>query len=101
MVWFGSQTLPSGRGEKGEKKEGSGDKLDLNSDPRNFITVLIIDSCKATNTYKFIAHTLNMKPHVHTTHSHEIFFTTHTYLTFTFSLINADGRNAAVDLRVG
>ena len=27
------------------------------------------------------------------THSHEILFTTHTYLTFTFSLINTDSRN--------
>ena len=34
---------------------------------------------RTQNTYKF---TLNMKPHVHTTHSHEILFTTHTYLTF-------------------
>ena len=29
------------------------------------------------NTYKFIAHTLNVKPHVHTAHSHEIVFTTY------------------------
>ena len=28
-------------------------------------------------------------------------FTTHTYLTFPFSLINTDGRNAAVDPRWG
>ena len=49
------------------------------------------------NTYKFIAHTLNVKPRVHTAHSHEILFTTHTYLTFVFSLINTDSRNAAVD----
>ena len=59
------------------------------------------DNCEATNTYKFIAHTLNVKPHIRTTRSHEILFTTHTYLTFALSLINADGRNAAVDpLRV-
>ena len=62
---------------------------------------LIIDSCEATNTYKFIAHTLNVKPHVHTAHSHEILFTTHTYFTYAFSLINADGRNAAVNPRWG
>ena len=40
-----------------------------------------IDSCEATNAYKFITHTSNVKPHAHTTHSHE---TTHTYLTFAF-----------------
>ena len=34
-------------------------------------------------------------------HSHEILFTTHTYLTFVFSLINADGRIAAVDPPLG
>ena len=34
-------------------------------------------------------------------HSHEILFTTHTYLTFVFSLINADGRIAAVDPPIG
>ena len=51
--------------------------------------------------YKFITNTLNMKPHVHATHSHEILFTTHTYLTFTFSLINADSRNAGVNLLLG
>ena len=41
-----------------------------------------------------LSHTLNVKPH-------EILFTTHTYLLDirAFSLINADGRNAAVDLR--
>ena len=57
----------------------------------------MIDSCEATNTYNFIAHTLNVKPHVHT--AHEILFTTPTYLTFVFSLINTDSRNAAVDPR--
>ena len=36
-----------------------------------------------------------MQPCVHTTHSHEILFMTHTYLTFAFSLINTDGRNAS------
>ena len=53
------------------------------------------------NAYKFITHTLNMKPHIHATHSHEILFTTHTYLTFTFSLINPDSRNAAVNPLLG
>ena len=61
------------------------------------VTLLIIDSGEATNTYKFIAHTV--KPHDHTTHSHETLFTTRTYRTFAFSLFNADGWNAAVDPR--
>ena len=72
LCWFGSQTLPSGRGKK--------------TDPRNFIN----DSCEATNTNKLIAriltslsHTLFVKPHVHTACSHEILFTTHTNLIFT------------------
>ena len=39
------------------------------------------DSCEATK-YKFIAHTLNVKPHVNTTHSHKNLFMIHTYLTF-------------------
>ena len=34
-----------------------------------------------------------------TLHIHTILFTTHTYLIFTLSLINADGGNAAVDPR--
>ena len=42
------------------------------------------------------AHTLKVKPHVHTTHSQGILFTNHTYLIFAFSLINAESRNAAV-----
>ena len=86
-----------GRGEKGEGMKG----LVNNSTPTWIHGISIIDSCEATNTYKFIVPHLNAQPHVHTTHSHEISFTTHTYLTFAFSLINTDGRNAAVDPRWG
>jgi len=64
-------------------------------DPGNF------DSCEATNSYKFIVPHLNMQPNVHTTHSlalypgpgyeathsHEILFMTHSYLTFIFILL--------------
>ena len=75
----------------------------------NFRASLLNSTVITTNTFsqnlglfqgtesKFIVPHLNTQPHVHTTHSHEILFTTHTYLTFAFSLINADGRNAAVD----
>ena len=77
-----------GRGKKG---------LVNNLTPKRLHGSSIIDSCEATNAYKFITHTSNVKPHVRITHPHEILFTTHTYFTFTFSLIDADGRNAAVD----
>jgi len=88
-----------GRGERGEGRKGLVNNSTLTT---RIYGISIIDTdsiVQATNTYKFIAQTLNVKPHVHATHSHETLFTTHTYLTFTFSLINADGRNAAVDPR--
>ena len=86
IPYFGAQTLPSGRDERGKRKGLV-----------NNLTPWIHGISLLFNTYKLIAHTLNVKPRVHTTHSHEFLFTTHTYLTFTFSPINADGRNAAVD----
>ena len=47
--------------------------------------------CRPQN-YRVPCHlNLNVKPHVHTTHSHKILLTTHGYLTLAFSLINADG----------
>ena len=85
LVWFPAPS--SGWGEKGERK----------GLVNNLTPLWIYGISLLFNTYKFIAHTLNVKPHVHTTHSHEILFTTHTYLTFAVSPINADGRNAAVD----
>ena len=87
LVWFPD---PSCMGGAREGREGRITRPQRGS--MEFHYCLIIDSCEATNTYK---------PHVHTAHSHGILFTTRTYLTFALSLINADGRNAAVDPRWG
>ena len=55
----------------GRKQGGKGRRKGLvnKSTPTRIHRISIIDSSEATNTYKFITHTLNVKPHVHTTHS--------------------------------
>ena len=94
-----------GRGERGEGERGEGRKgLVNNSTPTHIhgISLMlnnIIVSCEATNTYKFIVPQLRREVMCqHYTFTQNL-FTTHTYLTFAFSLINTDGRNAAVDPR--
>ena len=94
LVWF--PDLPSGWGEKRKERKSLVNNL-TPTQIHGISIIIIIDSCKTRNTCNFITHTLNVKPHVHATHSHEILSTTRTYLTFAFSLINTDGWNTAVD----
>ena len=70
LCWFGSQTLPSGRGELVTPTRIYGISLMIVAKPR------ILTS---------LSHTLYVKPHVHTACSHEILFTTHTNLILTFN----------------
>ena len=86
-----------GRGERGEGRKG----LVNNSTPTRIYGISIIVSCEATNTYKFIVPQFKREAMCqHYTFTQNSFMT-HTYLTFAFSLINTDGRNAAVDPRWG
>ena len=70
----------------------------MNNSTRTWIHgISLMFNCKATNTYKFYCTTFKseaMCPHYTFIQN---LFTTHTYLTFAFSLINTDGTNAAVD----
>ena len=89
-----------GRGEKGEGRKG----LVNNSTPTWIHGIsLMFNNCQLRSheylqVYRTTLEREAMCPHYTFTQN---LFTTHTYLTFAFSLINADGRNAAVDPRWG